>query len=479
MTLSRVMPTMTVALLFACGGDTTNITINPGATSTVTATSASDAGTSVGTNGGAEPSGVGAGGHGGSGAAEPVGTGGGGEAPGVGGGGAEPTGVGGTGGEAGAGGVGGACAAAETCNGLDDDCDGAIDEELAVGTMLHTASGGRPSMARLGPSHFAIGYTVFDGAAGRFTYLQVIDDGGMPAGEPTLVTAEGGTPHVLWNGTYLGVFWAENYYGSGVYYRLFGADGLAATDVLQISDANSQATLGAAVAPDGSFLIAFEDYTGVGSEAFSIASVASDGASSVVVVPELRTQVRGRVIWPRLTPTFDGLSFRLFWGESETNSSPYTLYARAVGPDGMPSGDQVTIMADADLQELGGGTATSDGFAFGAYSMETNLGAVFVIDGEDNQTARLDLAHRALPWVSRSADGLLLLNTGRRVERRDEILQLNSGFDFSDAGSDQETQFAFAAAEEGLNLVATSVHLGEGERETTYAVVGPNICDAP
>ncbi|MDI7266706.1 MAG: MopE-related protein [Myxococcota bacterium] len=107
---------------------------------------------------------------------------------------------------------------AETCNGLDDDCDGVTDwaDRLGVDVQLTTA-GGRAQLPEIAWNGAGYGLVFYDGRSGAwdlyFTRLSAIGAREIPDVQLTSTVEPSIEPAIVWTGTGYGIAWQEGAYG--------------------------------------------------------------------------------------------------------------------------------------------------------------------------------------------------------------------------------------------------------------------------
>lgn len=100
----------------------------------------------------------------------------------------------------------------ETCNGVDDDCDGLTDEDqtyvASMPTQITSTVGSslEPDMVWAGDRYALVW---FDHTDRDGIHIMALDPAGTPMGGPLRLSGAGGQPAIAWNGTAFGVTWWE------------------------------------------------------------------------------------------------------------------------------------------------------------------------------------------------------------------------------------------------------------------------------
>lgn len=363
----------------------------------------------------------------------------------------------------------------EVCNAKDDDCDGFQDNGLSLyGAPLASLKGTDPrrvSVAFTGTT-YAVAYLDLGSQTGgkpRRVLVQLYDAAGNATVGPVEVEASlGGAPSLAWNGTVFGIVWSESYTGTGVYFATISPSGVATAPIrFATSNAQGDVTL-AAVAPD--FVAAFDNYVPAGSSSLDSARINSSGA----VVGSVNNISSGaRVIQPRFAQAISGL--KLFW--SDNRGSKYAIFSRALDGGGVPSATEVPLTDGTKDATLWSVTRTASGYAVGYSSFDTPNGS-FVIATDATgvpsaQPVQVGSSSIQMPEVTWTGAGFSVL-AGDEFQLRDASLARLASFPFWSPAT-QNIRYPHGVATAG-GYFAASVTDGD---PPVVRLFGSNGCDAP
>lgn len=237
---------------------------------------------------------------------------------------------------------------AETCNGLDDDCDGVADDgiDYVAGTPVNVTSdpvdpgehSNEPVVAWTGDRY---GIAWHDELAGAGTHFATLDATGALT-SPLLFLGPGRTPSIAFGGGVFAVAWWQQRVDAAtmaitdrVYFRIVGTDAAAVTDMVRIED-DADADPRPRVVWDGSaFAVSYRD-GGLFYHRF-----APDGAEIGSRVPVPATDHE------RADFAFDGTVYALAW-----NRSGNLYFTRGSDTAGFPM-DATVVASGVDAEGAG------------------------------------------------------------------------------------------------------------------------------
>jgi len=335
---------------------------------------------------------------------------------------------------------GSACAPpVETCDGSDQDCDGTIDNGLSAGGTEITLTGDRsvrPSVVATSFG-FAVAYLDMLTSGGWRVALARYDQTGVRLGAVIDVTTTlGGPPAVAWNGSTIAVVWAENYNGSGIYFRSFTSDGTPKAPSVSLAPTNPQAT--PVIYPSkAGFVVAYTDYRPTLASRLATTYVDELGAA-LGAEADISTST-ARVY--SLAGVFGATGGALYY--SDTRSNLARVYRRMLDGVGNAVGSETPIIDGT----VWGATDTPSGHALTINSFQTdpvNSAALTrdllvrvdvggtVVNQSDLAVPQGTVSLRSYPaaaWFG----GRLLVVSGLTLEVRDtELAKISGPFPFAE-----------------------------------------------
>lgn len=268
-------------------------------------------------------------------------------------------------------------------------------------------------------------------------------------------TKLGGPPIVAWNGKTIAVVWAENYNGSGVYFRSFSADGVASGPAMNLAPVNPQARP-VLYASGSNFVTVYTDYVPKG--ASRLATIRVDELGE-----KLGTEVDISTSTSRvdtLTGVFSDSGGSLYYSDSRTTAP--VVYRRTLDHIGNAVGSEVLVIPGTVWASTSIGiddvlTVNSFNPTDPANSSALTKDRVVKVNGEGLAVAAADFygpslaAYWSYPGVASSGSRLFIL-TGLTLESRDNSFAKKSGpFGFA---ADVQGGGYYAAMAVGTSLVA-------------------------
>ncbi len=156
----------------------------------------------------------------------------------------------------------------ETCDGVDNDCDGWTDEdayvEIADDVRITTSPGAsdRPVVAWSG-TEYGVAWSDDRETGNREIYFARIGPGGVKIGGDVRVASAVGSsshPSLAWAGSGWGVAWRDERDGNGeIYFGRIGADGVRIGGDVRLSDTPGLSTQPSLVWAEGEYAVAWRD----------------------------------------------------------------------------------------------------------------------------------------------------------------------------------------------------------------------------
>ena len=226
--------------------------------------------------------------------------------------------------------------ATETCNGVDDDCDGETDEGAPA------CPAGRTCLAGACRECYDGNVTPWDGCT---------NDENSEFRANAYTTGNQDPPHVatLPDGKYVMTWNSSNQAGpsSGwdVYARQFESDGTPYSDEFLVNTATTSGTQDdARVAgfPDGRFVVVWESSTGDGSDTGIFGKMYQPDGSVQVSNFQVNTWTTNRQRYPSVSG-WDNGRFVVAWDSREQDGNIYGVYARILEADGSKDGPEFRV----------------------------------------------------------------------------------------------------------------------------------------
>ncbi|MDI7267931.1 MAG: MopE-related protein, partial [Myxococcota bacterium] len=239
----------------------------------------------------------------------------------------------------------------ETCDGVDNDCDGFTDEdayvEIADDVRITTSPGAsdRPVVAWSG-AEYGVAWSDDREAGNREIYFARLDRSGRKIGGDVRATAApglSGHPSLVWAGSEWGVAWRDERDGNGeIYFGRIGADGVRVGEDVRLSDTPGLSTQPSLVWAEGEYAVAWRDEA-AGAPVIRFTRI--DAGGSEIPGAETRlTDAPGMDAGRGPSLAWTGAGFGLAWDDTSFGNPEIVL--ALLPPAGEPRGPVIRVTDD-------------------------------------------------------------------------------------------------------------------------------------
>jgi hypothetical protein len=247
--------------------------------------------------------------------------------------------------------------AAESCDGYDNDCDGAIDNVPACSSVCDLADSDRSSHQLSGSisesydtrivwtgSEFGVVWMEYSSYPGL--YFRRVDARGNPLGDALRVTGAATSaldPSLVWTGAQFAIAWSDSRNGQHeVYFVRVSSGGELLVPELQVTNSTGSATTPTLFWNGSEYAVTYSDSSYDPQFDLFFRRITRDGAlvgAPVPIAAARRAQVGSSIAW-------DGSSYFVVWGDFRAGGSE--IYGIRLHPDGASFGTEFKLSPGPD-----------------------------------------------------------------------------------------------------------------------------------